>query len=90
MNNLDAKRVLETALICAGQPLPMRDMRTLFADELGPDDLHALLDEIASDCEGAASSWFAGERLALPEPSRDARVPRPAEPREGRRAIRAP
>jgi segregation and condensation protein B len=64
MNNLDAKRVLETALICAGQPLPMRDMRALFADELGPDELHALLEEIASDCDGRgiqlvalASGW---------------------------------
>ncbi len=37
MNTQDAKRVLETALICAQQPLPLRDMRTLFADELGAD-----------------------------------------------------
>ncbi|MDP1565133.1 MAG: SMC-Scp complex subunit ScpB, partial [Polaromonas sp.] len=26
MNTTDAKRVLETALICAQQPLPVRDM----------------------------------------------------------------
>ena len=36
MNSQDAKRVLETALICASQPLPLRDMRVLFADEIGP------------------------------------------------------
>jgi segregation and condensation protein B len=52
MNTLDAKRVLETALICAQQPLPLRDMRTLFADELGPDSLRALLDELMRDWEG--------------------------------------
>ena len=51
MNTQDAKRVLETALICAQQPLPMRDMRTLFADELGPDSLRSLLDELMRDWE---------------------------------------
>lgn len=52
MNTSDAKRVLETALICASQPLPLRDMRTLFADEIGPDTLRSLLDELAADWEG--------------------------------------
>ena len=52
MNTQDAKRVLETALICAMQPMPMRDMRTLFADEIGPDTLRALLDELVRDWEG--------------------------------------
>lgn len=52
MNTQDAKRVLETALICAQQPLPLRDMRTLFADELGPDSLRALLDELMRDWQG--------------------------------------
>lgn len=52
MNTQDAKRVLETALICAQQPLPLRDMRTLFADELGPDTLRSLLDELMRDWEG--------------------------------------
>ena len=28
MNTQDAKRVLETALICAKQPLPLREMRS--------------------------------------------------------------
>jgi segregation and condensation protein B len=51
MNTQDAKRVLETALICAQQPMPMRDMRALFADELGPDTLRALLDELMRDWE---------------------------------------
>ena len=52
MNTQDAKRVLETALICAQQPMPLRDMRTLFADEIGPDTLRSLLDELVRDWEG--------------------------------------
>jgi segregation and condensation protein B len=52
MNTQDAKRVLETALICAQQPMPLRDMRTLFADEIGPDTLRTLLDELVRDWEG--------------------------------------
>jgi len=51
MNSQDAKRVLETALICASQPLPLRDMRVLFADEIGPDTLRSLLDELTRDWE---------------------------------------
>jgi segregation and condensation protein B len=52
MNTQDAKRVLETALICAQQPMTLRDMRALFADEIGPDTLRALLDELVRDWEG--------------------------------------
>jgi segregation and condensation protein B len=51
MNSLDAKRVLETALICASQPLPLRDMRVLFADEVGADTLRSLLDELTREWE---------------------------------------
>ncbi len=52
MNTQDAKRVLETALICAQQPMPLRDMRSLFGDELGADTLRSLLDELTRDWEG--------------------------------------
>ncbi len=52
MNTQDAKRVLETALICAQQPMPLRDMRALFAEEIGPDTLRSLLDELVRDWEG--------------------------------------
>ena len=52
MNTQDAKRVLETALICAQQPMPLRDMRALFGDEVGPDTLRGLLDELVRDWEG--------------------------------------
>ena len=46
MNTQDAKRVLETALICAQQPLTLREMRSLFADAVGPDTLRLMLDEL--------------------------------------------
>ena len=49
MNTHEAKRVLETALICAQQPLPLRDMRSLFDEQVGPDTLRTLLDELAQD-----------------------------------------
>ncbi len=52
MNSHEAKRVLETALICAGGPLPLGDMRTLFAGEVDADTLPSLLDEIARDWNG--------------------------------------
>ena len=46
---VDAKRVLETALICSQQPLPLRDMRALFSDSLGGDSLKNLLEELKDD-----------------------------------------
>jgi segregation and condensation protein B len=49
MNTAEAKRVLETALICAQTPLSMREMRTLFDDEYDTDALQLLLDELAGD-----------------------------------------
>lgn len=52
MNTEDAKRVLETALICAQQPMPLRDMRTLFDDQINPDTLRSVLDELVRDWEG--------------------------------------
>ena len=74
MNSQDAKRVLETALICANQPLPLRDMRVLFADELGPDTLRSLLDELTREWEGRgvelvalASGWRLQSRPEMRE-----------------------
>jgi len=52
MNTQDAKRVLETALICASQPMSVRDMRALFADQLGADTLRSLLEELSLDWAG--------------------------------------
>ena len=52
MNTQDAKRVLETALICAQQPLPMRDCVRCSPTSIGADTLRALLDELVADCGG--------------------------------------
>jgi segregation and condensation protein B len=49
MNMAQAKRVLETALLTAGQPLSMRDMRVLFDDEIGADTLRQLLQDLQFD-----------------------------------------
>ena len=49
MNTLDAKRVLETALLCATQPLQVRELRQLFHDELGADTIKVLLQDIQLD-----------------------------------------
>ncbi len=49
MNTLDAKRVLETALLCAVQPLSVRELRQLFNDELGADTLKTLLQDVQDD-----------------------------------------
>jgi segregation and condensation protein B len=49
MNTTDAKRVLETALICSQQPLPLRELRVLFSDELGADTIKTLLEDLQND-----------------------------------------
>jgi segregation and condensation protein B len=49
MNTADAKRVLETALICSPQPLQVRELRVLFDDELGADTVKSLLEELQDD-----------------------------------------
>ena len=49
MNTAQAKRVLETALLTAGQPLSLRDMRVLFDDALGADTLRQLLQDLQLD-----------------------------------------
>lgn len=74
MNTQDAKRVLETALICASQPLTLRELRSLFADELGADTVRGLLDELTRDWDGRgvelvalASGWRFQSRPELRE-----------------------
>lgn len=49
MNTVDAKRVLETALICAPLPIPLSDMRVLFDDALSSDTIKLLLQNIQLD-----------------------------------------
>jgi segregation and condensation protein B len=74
MNTQDAKRVLETALICANQPLPMRAMRSLFDDQIGSDTLRSMLDELVREWTGRgvelvsiASGWRFQSRPELRE-----------------------
>ncbi len=49
MNTTDAKRVIETALICASQPLKVAELRVLFAEELGADTIKSLLEDLQFD-----------------------------------------
>ena len=64
MNTAEAKRVLETALICAAAPLPLPEMRALFDGEVGTDTLRRLLDDLCRDWQdrgvelvALASGW---------------------------------
>jgi segregation and condensation protein B len=64
MNTAEAKRVLETALICAPGPLPLPEMKALFNGELDNDRLRRLLDELCQDWQdrgvelvALASGW---------------------------------
>mgnify|MGYP000502883476 CR=1 FL=1 len=46
MNTADAKRVLETALICAQDPLRVNDLRKLFDEDVSADTIRVLLEEL--------------------------------------------
>ncbi|MGC8508410.1 MAG: SMC-Scp complex subunit ScpB, partial [Thiomonas sp.] len=52
MNTHEAKRVLETALICASQALSVAELRRLFDDTIAADTVRALLDELRTDWQG--------------------------------------
>ncbi len=49
MTTADAKRVLETALICSQQPLQVRDMSVLFDDSLAVTTIEEMLRELQQD-----------------------------------------
>lgn len=49
MNPSLAKRVLETALLCAPAAVPMAQLRALFDGELGAAELRPLLEELVQD-----------------------------------------
>ncbi len=49
MNTTDAKRILETALICSPQPLHLREMGVLFDGALGADSIRSLLEDLQHD-----------------------------------------
>ena len=49
MNTTDAKRILETALICAQQPLSLRQLSVLFDGVLTADTIKLVLTELQGD-----------------------------------------
>ncbi|MGZ2744641.1 SMC-Scp complex subunit ScpB [Burkholderia stagnalis] len=64
MNTQEAKIVLETALICAQEPLKLGDLRKLFADSVSADTVRTLLEDLKQDWSGRgvelvalASGW---------------------------------
>ncbi len=64
MNAEEAKIALETALICAQEPLKVDDLRKLFAADMTADSVHSLLEELRRDWSGRgvelvslASGW---------------------------------
>jgi len=64
MNTLEAKRVLEAALLCAQEPLALRDLVALFDAQVEDDAIKGLLDELVREWEGRgvelvslASGW---------------------------------
>lgn len=52
MNTTDAQRVLETALICAPQPMTLRELAVLFDGELSADTLKTLLSNLQLEWSG--------------------------------------
>jgi len=55
MPNLpEAKRIIEGALLSSQEPLSLADLKRLFDEEIGPDILRRLLDELREDWAGRA------------------------------------
>jgi segregation and condensation protein B len=50
----EAKRIMEAALLSSQEPLSLADLKRLFEDEVGPDLLRRLLDELREDWSGRA------------------------------------
>ena len=74
MNTLDAKCVLETALICAAQPLQVREMELLFDGVLSADTIKELLHQLQDDWAArgvelvhVANGWRFQSRPAMRE-----------------------
>ena len=60
----EAKRIIEAALLSSQEPLSLADLKRLFDDEIGPDTLRRLLDELrdswaerAVELVNTASGW---------------------------------
>jgi len=55
MPNLpEAKRIIEGALLSSQEPLSLADLKRLFEEEIGPDILRRVLDELREDWAGRA------------------------------------
>ena len=52
MNTHDAKLVIEAALLCAQEPMPITQIRRLFGDEIGADTVKTQLEELAMQWRG--------------------------------------
>jgi segregation and condensation protein B len=91
MNTLEAKHVLEAALLCAQQPLTVRELTALFDGLADGPSIQALLDELVRDWDGRgvelvclASGWRFQSRaevsdlLARLHPEKPARYSRAA------------
>jgi segregation and condensation protein B len=50
----EAKRIIEGALLASQEPLSLADLKRLFEEEIGPDTLRRLLDELREDWAGRA------------------------------------
>lgn len=64
MNLLETKHVLEAALLCAQEPLTLRDLAALFEGQVEGGSIQSLLDELVQDWQGRgvelvclASGW---------------------------------
>jgi segregation and condensation protein B len=53
-NPAEVKRIIEAALLSSQEPLSLVDLKRLFDDEVGPDILRRLLDELREDWSARA------------------------------------
>jgi len=74
MNTTDARRILETALICTQQPLTLRELGVLFNGALAVDSIKLLLGNLQQDWSGkgvelvhVASGWRFQSRAEMRE-----------------------
>jgi len=74
MNTTDARRILETALICAQQPVALRELSALFNGAIAADSLKLLLENLQDEWAGrgvelvhVASGWRFQSRPAMRE-----------------------
>jgi len=72
MDTLEAKHVVEAALLCAQEPLTLRDLTALFDGQLDGGAIQALLDELMREWEGRgvelislASGWRFQSRAGI-------------------------